>query len=431
MNLSFQFVNDTTDTLNYQSTAQNDWSWTTAPPQQVAPTLAFNCALATTNDLLTSGSIQFAGPTGQPFTVNWNVEANTVITVDVEAPSGYVAQHRTLNSGLPIVHICIQQDEPNWMENMAAEIGGKPLREVCLPGTHDSATLGITNTSSFTPDEPTIVGKIKGACKKFGLTRVLKDVVADWAISQPLTIAEQLSAGIRYFDLRLYWDADNNDIYICHALTSIKMSQVVAQVLAFAKLYPKEIVLLDFNHGYNFDCVAGSASSMAFAAQIERLSNNLITTSEGNPGSTIQALWNTGKSVIAFKMPHTGTYKMPQLPSKDQDLVWPESLIWSHWPAVHNSTSELYSDLNGVIANTAQQAGKVWVLQCILTPGQKAIEDGVLSKPSTLLERGQELNNTVQTWLTTDWKNTPLNIIILDNAFSIPYLSIVKSLNRG
>ena len=56
--------------------------------------------------------------------------------------------------------------------------------------------------------------------------------------------------------------------------------------------------------------------------------------------------------------------------------------------------------------------------------------DGFDGGPSTLLAFAQKLNGHVQNWLTTDWKDTPLNVIIADNAFSIPYLLVVKGLKK-
>ena len=61
-----------------------------------------------------------------------------------------------------------------WMNLMAADLSGKKLAEVVLPGTHDSGTGGIS------------------------------DLTGPWvAKAQGRTVGEQLNDGIRYLDFRV------------------------------------------------------------------------------------------------------------------------------------------------------------------------------------------------------------------------------------
>lgn len=428
MNLHFYLVNDTPHDLHFEETIPTGWSWINRPPQQVSGMEIFQCSVAIAGNQHTAGAIRFSGHNDLQFQINWQVQAGTSILTQVDTPSGYLSQHTIQNTGIPTISVTFLENS-QWMEQMAAEIGGKQLREVVLPGTHDSGTAAITNTATFSPDEPKFVGKIEPLAKLFGINEELKTVVGHWAMSQSQTITAQLQAGIRYLDLRLWWNEDDQQIWIVHSMTSITMASLIDQVLDFAKDNPSEIVLLDFNHSYNFDGVSDSPSTTAFSNQISRLSAYLINRStEIGPTATMDQLWSTGKSLIAFK-----AQTLPEVPSLGTQL-WPDTDTWSHWTNTPNCPCKLHKLLQEDVIEqvSVKAANKVWVLQSILTPNAGVIVDGFTNDgPSTLLDLANTLNQSVQTWLTTDWKGANLNIIILDNAFSIPYMSIVKSLNKN
>jgi hypothetical protein len=125
-----------------------------------------------------------------------------------------------------------------------ATLGPKKLRQVALPGTHDSGTFGISASSAFAADEsgskfPEIVHT----------GRVVAGIAA-WAIAQGLNFGKQLAAGIRYFDLRTQWY--NGDFVFVHGPTGTPVKALLNSLKAFLSgpKFDHELVILDFNHFY-------------------------------------------------------------------------------------------------------------------------------------------------------------------------------------
>ena len=98
------------------------------------------------------------------------------------------------------------------------------------------------------PLAPDCVAAIKDLEKIFG--SLAKDIINRWSLSQAYDIPEQLSAGIRYFDLRISSKPNSEDIYGIHGLYGIKLETLLENIKTFLDAHPKEVVLLDFNHFY-------------------------------------------------------------------------------------------------------------------------------------------------------------------------------------
>ncbi len=48
----------------------------------------------------------------------------------------------------------MQINRARWMSEIAATIGSRCLRQLVLPGTHDSGTSAIDSSSELSPDAP-------------------------------------------------------------------------------------------------------------------------------------------------------------------------------------------------------------------------------------------------------------------------------------
>jgi len=124
------------------------------------------------------------------------------------------------------------QDTRDWMRQAYARRGDTLLRDVVIPGTHDSGTYGMTAASALAP----------GRSEWRTLART---VVARWSVTQHRTIAEQLEDGIRALDLRI--DHHDGKLVIVHGLVGPTLEDVFDQVRDFSKAHPKEIVILDLH----------------------------------------------------------------------------------------------------------------------------------------------------------------------------------------
>ena len=94
-------------------------------------------------------------------------------------------------------------------------------------------------------------------------------VAKNWALTQRLTIGEQLRCGVRYLDLRVCasrirereFERELNDdgeacnaadftFVLCHSLASVPVETALDEVREFLESEQREVVLLDFNHLY-------------------------------------------------------------------------------------------------------------------------------------------------------------------------------------
>ena len=109
------------------------------------------------------------------------------------------------------------------------------------------------------------------------------NVVLPCSISQDQTILDQLNGGIRYFDLRIYFDSRANDFYIQHALRGCTLTSILQQVAQFIANNPgnQELILLQLSHT-NFtdvpqdsDYTAAQLAGMVAALIAQYLPNNV------------------------------------------------------------------------------------------------------------------------------------------------------------
>jgi hypothetical protein len=135
-------------------------------------------------------------------------------------------------------------DRGNWMGQNLDALGPRPLNSVAMPGSHDAGMyLGGLDFA--------ILGK-----------------------TQDLSLYGQLLDGIRYFDLRPYFDEDDDYLYIHHGgIKGPKLDDALGQVQRFlnASPTPKELIILKFSHYENFGepVNAGNAMFVRMVNEIE------------------------------------------------------------------------------------------------------------------------------------------------------------------
>lgn len=123
----------------------------------------------------------------------------------------------------------------NWM---AGEDDDTKLRQLCMPGSHDACMYTVRETSTA------------------------GTFIIQSSVTQFLTIGEQLQAGTRFFDIRLYRDRDSRVIRAGHfpskGSSTNHMGEygppfldVCRDIQAFMAANPSEVVLLKFSLSKN------------------------------------------------------------------------------------------------------------------------------------------------------------------------------------
>lgn len=142
-----------------------------------------------------------------------------------------------------------------WMTDMWSSLADRPLKSVCLPGSHDSA-MSVLNihTRGSTPGN---------------------------TMTQSLSIAEQLAQGARYFDLRpTLWDGV---LYSGHLTDTIvgwegSAGEVMADILISIEKFLSqtspapinEIIILNFSHYLDYS-TGGPLSEMQIITLMDKI----------------------------------------------------------------------------------------------------------------------------------------------------------------
>ncbi|KAJ6586433.1 PLC-like phosphodiesterase [Mycena vulgaris] len=133
-------------------------------------------------------------------------------------------------------------DRSNWMRENKAHLENKRLYQISMPGTHDSGTFDLSHRDALDAQN-TVSG-----LSKFPVTT---GVVHDWAKAQELDFVGQLSAGVRFFDLRIGVSKHDESLRIVHSLESNQtLRELLEPMGRWMHDHPDEIIILDIQHSY-------------------------------------------------------------------------------------------------------------------------------------------------------------------------------------
>ena len=298
-------------------------------------------------------------------------------------------------------------DVSQWMEKLPNE---KKLKDLVIPGSHDSGTFSLDKNMEIGPDEPNLI-------RKFG--KLVKPVVYNWSVTQSMTIYEQLRSGIRYLDLRVaYRTADkNSEIRVLHGLFGWTIDQVLDEVNRFVANYPKEIVILDFNHFYKMDQAAHETLADTLLASFSEI---FRAPGADGPNVTLQEMWGNEEKVIIIYHDYDVVDTYP--------CFWPPHLICSPWPNT-DDTNQLLEILNKQSEASSVSEDALQVTQALLTPQNLTIVKHATSTLKDVL--ASKCNRQVTEWLKTlrGTKSHKFNIIISDFVEPSDFIPTVISLN--
>ena len=118
----------------------------------------------------------------------------------------------------------------NWVSIVFKNNPNITLRDMVIPGTHDSGTYNLSLQSDVSPDAPSAYALAKG-------------VVADWGRAQSFDFHTMLRLGVRHFDLRIL---KHKGHFVCvHGLVGMRLDDLLSQVRNFADTHPLEPIILE------------------------------------------------------------------------------------------------------------------------------------------------------------------------------------------
>ncbi|XP_078574565.1 PI-PLC X domain-containing protein 3-like [Branchiostoma floridae x Branchiostoma japonicum] len=321
----------------------------------------------------------------------------------------------------------------NWMADLPPQLYNAPLRNLAIPGTHDSASFYIDRTSEISPGETGVIKLLNGLLRLiddaidnsnpwFGnfLEQVGKNVVYNWSVTQGLCFTEQLNNGVRYFDFRVAWKkVDKSDLfYFVHGLHGSQVEAPMQEIADWLASHPKEVVLLDFTHLFMGDKKKEPDKVVSRHRQLIDIVENKFGSMLCPPSDnvTLANLWEKQHQVIVFNSNYSDEV------SKDHSWLWSEAQIVSPWPneiepkdgkIVKETVKRLIGFLN---QEKKRDQNKFYVSQAILTPDTKTIV-GNLSLKDFLANPDMPLMPEILKWLKgkrSESKSKGVNIVIAD-----------------
>jgi len=192
-------------------------------------------------------------------------------------------------------------DLSSWMSKKP-NMTSTRLMDVALPGTHDSASYDLN--SERNPNDPDYWTLEQGTLQIPDFEDVVKDWFKHWvcgyALTQSLSVSEQLQAGIRYLDLRFDFDSATGTWRAYHFLWGTGMREILQQVATFATAHPTEVIVLHFGGIHNPDVTidqrneyAGHINSLFAGKLVPSTTTDLATVTIGElqeAGTTIMAI---------------------------------------------------------------------------------------------------------------------------------------------
>ncbi|CAH8526194.1 unnamed protein product [Schistosoma intercalatum] len=211
----------------------------------------------------------------------------------------------------------------SWMSDLPSHISQKALNLISIPGSHDSFTYSITQHSPPSPDGP--IFRLDACLPRPFLSRILYP----WSVTQSLSLFDQLEAGIRYFDFRICARQkclnkcinDESEFYLAHGLYANLLSTELQSILGFLKANPREVLIVDCNHFYNFET---DEQKYCFESTVLKILDSIMFPYQKNI-PTLEELWSAKQQVIFISCHRNSLEKI-------HPKFWPSSSIKSFWP---------------------------------------------------------------------------------------------------
>uniref|UniRef100_A0A1B0EZZ8 Putative glycosylphosphatidylinositol-specific phospholipase c n=1 Tax=Lutzomyia longipalpis TaxID=7200 RepID=A0A1B0EZZ8_LUTLO len=232
-----------------------------------------------------------------------------------------------------------------WMTNLPASLKDIPIINLAIPGTHDSMTYDMRALSPVAPDAE--------ACVHV-LHKFIPCVIKRWAVTQKLSLREQLKNGIRYLDFRISFRRPEEKYFFVHGLYCEEIIDPLQEVRDFLDTHPGEVIILDIQHMYQFD----EKNHAELMGMLQKILGDKLWPREGNVLSrwTPQLAEESGKQIVIIYRNPLGA-KMGEFWTSDD---WP-----TPWPNQTN-VSKLQEFLERGLLTRSPHRG--YVTQCVLTP---------------------------------------------------------------
>ncbi|MEQ2235666.1 hypothetical protein ILYODFUR_004646 [Ilyodon furcidens] len=179
----------------------------------------------------------------------------------------------------------------DWMSAVPEELWDIPLTELAIPGSHDAMSYCLDINSPLLRSESDVFRLLDKLFYCF-----TRPIIFKWATTQDKSIEEQLSKGIRFFDLRVAHKPNDlsDDLYFTHIVyTHLTVLKTLECVAYWLNSHPKEVVILACSHfeGMDDEC------HELFISCLKKLFGSKLCPRKESVLS-LRSLWASGYQVI-------------------------------------------------------------------------------------------------------------------------------------
>lgn len=238
---------------------------------------------------------------------NRNVMNNVRLNTSCYGYYGYF-----VNSFGLIQSVYCMKLHPTWMNDRRAHLGKFRLRELFIPGTHDSST--------YRP----------------GLLPIFWNVaIHKYSVTQDDSIRDQLLQGVRYIDLRpAYYALLKPPFYANHGIIIFHQLKVILDQVRDFALKTKEIIILDA-HEFPFGFVNNGIHDQLVKYLKDSLWDVMADPTVGW-SAKLEDIWARNRTVIL-------SYNNNYVAAKYPNLVWsPIAQRWGNVQSVEALKNYLY-----------------------------------------------------------------------------------------
>lgn len=307
-------------------------------------------------------------------------------------------------------------DPSNWVGQSLGVIGNLTLKQITLPGTHDSGTYYLTavpmpgDQSNFWEE----VYKLADATDSD-----VGKIVEAWAKSQDQIFYQQLMGGIRYFDLRSGWNKTTNTWVTFHFVEGSPVQYLLSNISQFVQSHTQEIVIVEMSH---FEGYPTSADITMLRNMVLNTLGSYLYPVDLSFNFTINDMINSNKRILLT---------MDQ--GYDNKIIWPPNTIYN----TYADTSDLnkmieYNNKTVQLFMQNTWPNQVFKVSWTLTPGGTCISESILPwKPHSLIELADHGNKALPSFYNSIRKNNWRmgNILIIDHYETSAILQVVLDMN--
>nr|CAH8847648.1 unnamed protein product [Trichobilharzia regenti] len=247
----------------------------------------------------------------------------------------------------------------SWMSELPPHISQKPLNLISIPGSHDSFTYSITQSSRPSPEGPIY------HLAKYIPRKLLSRILYPWSVTQSLSLSDQLKSGIRYFDFRVcskrrrlkQCDSIDYEFYLVHGQYANLLSKELQSILDFLQSNPKEIVIVDCNHCYYFE--TDEQKDCFESLVLKTIGTSMFPYQPNIP--SLNDMWNAKQQII-FISSHRKNHEIKHY------KFWPSNCIESFWPETIDPLTMICFLNRHIGPHQYRPANSFYVHQGVLTP---------------------------------------------------------------